>query len=242
VLEESQPAPTPASGSIARAAEAPAPVLLQSLYVLGLVLAVVAGLFWLWLGYTQYFDASAGWTPATLGLACLLASVYATRLAHTLCSRTEVYSTITWLELEGSYTCPPADPKERTPTGAPVLPPVTVESMTLRACVTQVRSVFYAEAPAALGGRVLLELKDDAALARSWGQLAGDGARGGMEPAPASPAAAAPVAPTSARARPVRDPDPAPPRRPPRFCSACGTPVLSGARFCQHCGNVLAPE
>lgn len=244
VLEESQPSPPPASGPIARSEAAPAPVLLQSLYVLGLVLAVVAGLFWVWQGYTLYVDHSAGWEPTPLGLASLLASVYAMRLAHTLCSRTEVHSTITWLELEGSYTCPPADPKERTPTGAPVLPPVTVESMTLRASVVQVRSVFYAEAPAMPGGRVLLELKDDVALARTWGQLAADGARGGMEAAPPALAAAAPAAPAPARVRPQpqRAPDPTPPRRPPRFCSACGTPVLSGARFCQHCGNVLTPE
>jgi hypothetical protein len=52
-------------------------------------------------------------------------------------------------------------------------------------------------------------------------------------------AAAAPAKPRPQRAV---DPDPPPPRRPPRFCSACGTPVLSGARFCQHCGNVLAPD
>jgi hypothetical protein len=172
-----------------------------------------------------------------------MAGVYAARIAHTLCSRTEVHSTITWLELEGRYSCLPADPKERTSTGAQVLPPVSVQSMTLKACSAHVRSIFYAEAAGMLGSRVLLEVMDDAPLARSWGQLAGDLTRGGMETSTtAAPAAMAAAAPAKPRPQRAIDPDPPPPRRQPRFCSACGTPVLSGARFCQHCGNVLAPD
>jgi hypothetical protein len=243
VLEESQPSPAPAGSPLAKPAAPPAPLLLRLLYAMAGGLAVAAGLLWLWLGYSLYVNPTAGWEPAAAGLACLMAGVYAARMAHTLCSRAEVHSTITWLELEGRYTCPPADPKERTSTGAQVLPPVSVQSMTLKACSAHVRSVFYAEAAGMLGGRVLLEVVDDAPLARSWGQLAGDVTRSGMETAttaaPAVPAAAAPAKPRQQRAI---DPDPPPPRRPPRFCSACGTPVLSGARFCQHCGNVLAPE
>jgi hypothetical protein len=239
VLEESQPSPPPTRGSLAKTSTAPAPLLLLSLYALAWLLAVAAGLLWLWLGYSLYLDAMAGWKPAAAGLSCLLAGVYAARVAHTLCSRTEVHSTLTWLELEGRYSCPPADPRERTPTGAQVLPPVSVHSMTLKACSAQVRSVFYAEAAGMLGGRVLLEVVDDPQLALSWGQVAGDAARGSMETATAAHAGPATPAPPKARSQRTIDRDPPPPRRPPRFCSACGTPVLSGARYCQHCGNVL---
>jgi hypothetical protein len=239
VLEESQPSPPLTNGPLAKTMQKPAPLLLLSLYALAWLLAVAAGLLWLWLGYSLYIDARAGWEPAAAGLTCLLASVYAARVAHTLCSRTEVHSTLTWLELEGRYSCPPADPRQRTPTGDPVLPPVSVHSMTLKACSAQVRSIFYAEAAGMLGGRVVLEVVDDPQLARSWGQLAAAATRGGIETATA--ARTGPGAPVPRKARPQRaiDPDPPPARRPPRFCSACGTQVLSGERFCQHCGNVL---
>jgi hypothetical protein len=49
---------------------------------------------------------------------------------------------------------------------------------------------------------------------------------------------AAPPPPSPARASFGTTP-PAPPSgrvMQPRFCSACGTPVLAGARFCQSCG------
>jgi len=77
----------------------------------------------------------------------------------------------------------------------------------------------------------------------------GQGASGGFvmqAPAAASPAAAPAVGGASARPRVPRsvDADTPPPvaKRPARFCSACGTPVLAGARFCQQCGNVLGQD
>jgi hypothetical protein len=55
-------------------------------------------------------------------------------------------------------------------------------------------------------------------------------------------AAAASPAVTAARARSREQraaAEGAVPKRPARFCSACGTPLIAGARFCQQCGSTV---
>ena len=240
VLEESQPLiPRGAASTLAPAQSR----WLLVLGALGLCSSVVGGGLWVWLARAHMLDSAASWVPAAVGLVCLLAGGYAFRISHVLWSRLEVESTLTWLEFKGSYFRVPgaalaAEPAARMPGAAAV----GVEELTLKACVVQARSVFYAAATYEIGSRALLTLTPDAKTAANWTELAHGFARSVALSAMAqSPALLA----ARARARERRAGDAGAviaPKRPPRFCSACGTPLLVGARFCQQCGNTLGVD
>ncbi len=263
VLEESQPmVPPPGKGGAASrggsSASAPASrrMWLLALDVLGLLWSVAGGLLWARAAWQHMHDSAALWTTTTAGLACLLAGGWALRVAHLLWSRIEVDSTITWLELKGSYFRLPgaaSPPPTADAAGwARSEAPVGVDEGSLRCSVAHARSMFYAAGTYELGSRTLLTLTPDAAGAALWTTLAQDFSR----KVQTSPAATAPaVLAARARARERRQAEQREPagaaaamgagsvaRRPARFCSACGTPVLAGARFCQQCGNVLVAE
>ena len=240
VLEESQPLVPPA------AAGHPAPPgarWLLTLAALGLALSVLGGATWLWLAFAHMRDSTASWLPALPGLVCLLGGGYALRLGHLLWSRTEVGSTLTWLELKGTYFRVPAP---AAPAGAPgrrsAESTAGVDGLALKACVVQARSVFYAAGRHTMGSRALVALTGDAKAAAAWTALVQTMARN----ASASPAAASPAmlaARAKAHERRAADADgPAMPKRPARFCSACGTPLLAGARFCQQCGSTVSAD
>lgn len=238
VLEESQPLVETAAGGHRLP---PGAVWLQALAVLGLTLSVLGGGTWLWLAFAHMRDSTASWLPALPGLVFLLGGGYALRLGHLLWSRTEVGSTLSWLELKGSYFRVPV------PVAAPGAPgrrqaetAAAVDGVALKACVVQARSVFYAAGRHTLGSRALVALTGDAKAAAAWTALLQTLARN------ASPTAVSPamlVARAKARERRAASGDsPAGPKRPARFCSACGTPLLAGARFCQQCGSTVSPD
>ena len=225
VIEESQPL---IAHDVAGHA---APRALFALNTVGLLLSVAGAFLWVWLAYAQMRDSSSSWAAASAGLVCLLLSVYALRNSHLLWSRVEVQSTLTWLEFEGGGQLAGAAGEGATA----ARPGSRIPQLRCRARVAQLRSVFYASAPHWVGSRVVLSVQALAAESHSWTgfvrALAGQQA---VEPAPAPLPARSP-------ARETRAPEAAPAlARAPRFCSACGTPVLQGARFCQHCGQVLS--
>ncbi len=261
VLEESQPLVHPLSVAVAPKTPrpevtdpdapvraAPAPRLnpppgagwLRLLAVCGLVWAVVGALLWLWLAYTRMKNPAAPWWPAALGLAFVGGAGYALRVGHLLWSRIELQSTLTWLDMKGSFV--------RTGAAAPATPekvgaqraekPVQVDTLDMHCSVVQLRSVFYAAVPArALGMRTLLDWAIDMKGAEAWIGFVRAHTRGGGGVPPDTIAPRAQARP-AARAGDAE----APPRRSAKFCAACGTPVLAGARFCQHCGNSLAGD
>jgi len=234
LFEESQPLQ-------AAAAARPGGRWLRALSAMGMAFSLVGGGSWLWLAWTHMHNPQALWLAGALGGAFLIAGTYAMRLGHLPWSRVELASTILWFEAEGAYQRLP------TPEGKPVA--ARSQAVDLRVCVAQARSAFYAAAPPLLGSRTLLGWVADAPGAQRWLdylRALGQGASGGFvmqAPAAAAPTAAPAMGGRSARPRAV-DADTPPPvaKRPARFCSACGTPVLAGARFCQQCGNVLGQD
>ena len=100
--------------------------------------------------------------------------------------------------------------------------------MKLRARVVKVQSAFYADAGHFVGNRVVLALVGDEVTARrSVQQIKAYAERQVVvdERPAAVPAPGRAAASVQATARPPVA----------RFCPACGTPVLAGARFCQSC-------
>jgi hypothetical protein len=137
---------------------------------------------------------------------------------------------VVWLEFQGEWLRPNA------------AVPATVQSHGVRVAVAQARSVFYAAAEHRLGSRTLRGLRGDDAASQQWLQTLQKTASTLAQTQPDAAekrrtreAAAAAVA---ARAVAQASPPAAPPR-PARYCSVCGTAVLAGARFCQHCGSSL---
>ena len=240
VLEESQPLVPPAAGAHRPPPGAGA---LLALAVLGLALSVLGAGTWLWLAFAHMRDSTASWVPALPGLVCLLGGGYAIRLGHLLWSRTEVASTLTWLELKGTYFRVPVPATSSSAPGRrPAESAAGVDGVALKACVVQARSVFYAAGRHTMGSRALVALTEDAKAAASWTALVQTLARN----ASASPAAASPAM-LAARAkarerRAASSENPAMPKRPARFCSSCGTPLLAGARFCQQCGSTVSAD
>ncbi len=237
LFEESQPWQAPASAR-------PGGRWLRALSAMGMGFSLVGGASWLWLAWTQMHNPQALWLAGVLGAAFLIAGTYAMRLGHLPWSRVELASTLLWIEAEGAYQRLP------TPDGAPVA--ARSQAVDLRVCAAQARSAFYAAAPPLLGSRTLLGWAADAAATQRWLdylRALAQGATGGFVvpgPAAASPtmggqAATRPRAPMAPRAADADAPPPVA-KRPARFCSACGTPVLAGARFCQQCGNVLGQD
>lgn len=238
VLEESQPLVAPAA---AGPVPPPGAVWLMVLAVLGLALSVLGGATWLWLAFAHMRDSTATWLPALPGLVCLMGGGYALRVGHLLWSRTEVGSTLTWLELKGSYfRVQLAAAASGAPGRRPAETAAAVDGVALKACVVQARSVFYAAGRHTLGSRALVALTGDGKASAAWSALLQTLARN-ANPAAVSPALL--VARAKARERRAAAGEgPAGPKRPARFCSACGTPLLAGARFCQQCGSTVSAE
>jgi hypothetical protein len=207
--------------------------------VAGLLLTAAGGLLWAWLALTQMRDSTSAWVPATLGLVCLLMGGYALAMGHLLWSRMEAGSTITWLELKGGFfkvQAVPA-PSSQGPRRAPA-ELAAVDAVSVKACVVHTRSVFYAAASHGVGSRSLVAMAADPGAAAAWISSIQNLARNAnLGAAAASPAVTA----ARARSREQRAAaaEGAVPKRPARFCSACGTPLIAGARFCQQCGSTV---
>lgn len=237
VLEESQPL---APAALRNQAQRPLGAgWLLTLDVLGLLLTLAAVVGLAVATWRHMLDGSASWTPAALGMVALAAGGWAMRVAHFLWSRTEVESTFTWLDFRGTWFRLPPGAAEAVPRHRDE-PPLGVDEISLRSVVLQARSVFYGAGTWELGSRTVLALTVHPTAPAVWTTLLQDFAR----KAQGNPAATAPaVLAARAQARQRREAEQrdtaAAPRKPARFCSACGTPVLAGARFCQQCGNTL---
>ena len=98
--------------------------------------------------FAVQFDPLQDWRPvlgfASLGLSLVAVGGYAFRSAHTLWGRFDFESTLTWVEMEGSYMRSKVDIgnrlQDRVFTARDV---VNVESMTLRVWVMDLRSVVF---------------------------------------------------------------------------------------------------
>ncbi len=98
--------------------------------------------------FAVQFDPMQAWKPvlgyATLGMSLVAVGGYAFRSAHTLWGRFDFESTLTWIEMEGSFIRSRIDLgnrlQDRVFTGRDV---INVENMTLRVWVTQLRSVVF---------------------------------------------------------------------------------------------------
>ena len=98
--------------------------------------------------FAVQFDPLQDWRPvlgfATLGLSLVAVGGYAFRSAHQLWGRFDFESTLTWIEMEGSFIRSKIDLgnrlQDRVFTERDV---VNVENMTLRVWVTQLRSVVF---------------------------------------------------------------------------------------------------
>ena len=239
LLEESQPmAMAPPRGQAAAIAPgAPTRAGQLALSAFGLLCSLAGGLLWIGLAWVQMKDASASWAAGSAGLSCLLLGAYAMRHAHLLWSRVEVHSTITWLEFSGAYASSGSGADaDASATGPRAL---KVVNMRLRVRAVRARSVFFAAANYSVGSRVLLGLQPQATEAGTWIAFLQTWAGQAATSVSTRPAAPGPTD----RARDSRRPEPESPgpmTRPPRFCPACGTPLLQGARFCQQCGQGLA--
>lgn len=114
--------------------------------VLGVVLTLMGALALV--VFALRFNAFQDWRPvlgfATLGLSLVAVGGYAFRSAHTLWGRFDFESTLTWVEMEGSYIRSKVDIgnrlQDRVFTARDV---VNVESMTLRVWVMDLRSVVF---------------------------------------------------------------------------------------------------
>jgi len=243
VLEESQPLVTPAGAASSSADMPGSGRWLTLLAVLGLLLSLAGGLLWLWLAATQMRDSSSSWLPGILGLVCLMTGGYALNLAHLLYSRLVAVSTLTWLDLKGTYFRVAGAVASAGPAGRRSAETAAgVDGVALRACVVQARSVFYAAGRHGIGSRTLVSLTGDKQAAESWTGMIQTLARdAAMSPAAASPALLAGRAKVNERRAAVGTGSGLP-NRPARFCSACGTPLLVGARFCQNCGTTVSVD
>ncbi len=229
VLEESQPL-LPADQ---RDGIPPPPmgrrIWLLALGGLGLLLTLAGGLLWIRMGHALVQDASAGWTSAGPAMVLLVAGGYACRLGHLLWSRIEVESTLLWVECRRGKEAGDDD-KQAAPAGT------ETSTVQLRLCVVQARSAFYSAGEHKIGSRILAHLTgDEDAARRSIDQLRAYTERAATSrPEVRPPAASSPNVP--ARSTGAASAAPA------KFCPACGTPVLQGARFCQSCGAALRPS
>ncbi len=259
VLEESQPLVPGAARGMVKSAAPRAPVKhglwLPLLAWAGLVASLAGGLMWAWSTRTHLQDGSASWLPSMVGLVCLLLGAYAMRVAHLLWSRVEVDSSFIWLDFKGSFfrvTGVPGVPGVPGVQGvAPAAAtgrdaaavPIGVEGLTLKSCVVQARSAYYAAGPNSLGSRTLVSLVGDSKAATHWTSLAQGFAQTLAQSPAATTSAVAAMAAARGKVRERRRADEQAadaPRKPARFCAGCGTPLLVGARFCQHCGATVA--
>jgi hypothetical protein len=205
---------------------------LALLGMLCLVWTLMGSVFWSWQAWTQLRDAGVFWTKAGVGLALVVAAGHALRVSHLLWSRFELESTLLWLEFQGEWV--------RAAPGAAA----TAQSLHARVAVARAHSVFYAAAEHRLGSRTLRGLRGDDAAASQWLQTLQQHVSTLVQAQPDAAerrrvreAAAARAAALAAQS--TIAPAPAAPPRPARYCAVCGTAVLAGARFCQHCGSSL---
>ena len=232
VLEESHPLLAPAARErpLAWPRWGTPEMWLVMMGMLCLTWTLMGGAFWVWQGWTQLHDDSDYWTKAGVGLALVVAAGHALRVSHLLWSRFEVESTVVWLEFQGEWLRPNA------------AMPAIVQNHGVRVAVAQARSVFYAAAEHRLGSRTLRGLRGDDAAARQCLQTLQKAAStlAQAQPDTAEKRRIREAAAAALAARAVAQASqPAAPPRPARYCSVCGTAVLAGARFCQHCGSSL---
>ncbi len=241
VLEESQPLVPPPFGPTG--AERTSSIWLLALGGLGVLLTVVGGGLWIWSAVAHLLDGSASWASTPLGLVCLLGGGYAISIGHLLWSRVESGSNLIWLELKGTYFRLAPTPTAATGSGRQKVDNTAgVEDLSLRACVVHARSAFYAAARHTMGSRVLISLEADHQGTQHWtGAIQTLARSAGLSAAAVPPDLLA--ARIKARERRAGDlTAPSAPKRPARFCSSCGTPLLAGARFCQQCGTTVATD
>ena len=242
VLEESQPLTSADSGN-SRSPVAPS---VQTRWVwlldaLGLAVTVAGGLLLAWAARAHLQDATASWLPFSVGGACVLVGGYALRIGHLLWSRVEVDSTIIWLDFKGTFVrAAGAAPAAALPSRAQGSRPLGIEALTVKACVVLARSVFYAAGSHGIGSRTLVALVQDSKSSASWIALVQGFVRNAaLVAGEASPG----LQEARARVRERRVVEPGDIQKPPaRSCAGCGTPLLAGARFCQHCGASVASE
>jgi hypothetical protein len=241
VLEESQPLVSPPSDPSKTSRTSS--VWLLALGVLGLLLTLVGGALWIWSAVAHLLDGTVSWASTPLGLVCLLGGGYALSIGHLLWSRVESESSLIWLELKGTYFRLQVPPPVKAASGRPKMDnSAGVEDLSLKACVVHARSAFYAAARHTMGSRALISLEADTQGTQHWTSAVQNLARSaGLTAAAAPPDLLA----ARAKARERRAGDlggQQPPKRPARFCSSCGTPLLAGARFCQQCGTTVSAD
>jgi hypothetical protein len=157
----------------------------------------------------------------------IFAGAYACRIGHILWSRIEVESTLIWLD------CRRGSGADELPQSKSADAEEAVQNLQLRVIVTQARSVFYAGAEHKVGTRTLLRLQgDEAAASRSIEQLRAYTAQPGRGRSKALPPGPAPTNEPATGSAPMAS-------NAPRYCPACGKPVVVGSRFCQNCGAPL---
>lgn len=202
-------------------------VWLLALGTLGVALTLTGGMLWVRLAHAHVQDASTPLTLAAPALVLILAGGYACRVGHILWSRIEVESTLIWLD------CRRASGSDASVQSAQTDVEEGAQNLQLRVTVSQARSAFYAGAEHKVGTRTLLRLQGDAAAAnRSVEQLRAYTAQPSRGRAKARPTGWSVPKEAAGGSTPTA-PDA------PRFCPACGKPVVPGSRFCQHCGAPL---
>jgi hypothetical protein len=148
LLEESQPMAPRAFGKMDWSVVMSYPRFFWLMVVdlLGVVLTLAGALALI--AFAFQFDPAQDWRPvmkfASLGLSLIAVGGYAFRSAHTLWGRFDFESTLTWVEMEGSFMRSRIDIgnrlQDRVFTEREV---VNVENMTLRVWVVQLRSVVF---------------------------------------------------------------------------------------------------
>lgn len=193
---------------------------LLAMAALALLFTGVAGVLWVVMAHALLANAASSWANAATALALLIAGGYAARAGHLAWSRVDVESTLFEVEIGTSAHARPRGGGEEAGTR-------------LHVRAFRMQSSFYAAGEHLLGSRSLRAFYADHRLAvdvvkqveemsaRSATAVPGR-SRGGAEPVVES-------RPPASRSK-----------LPPRYCSACGTPLLQGAQFCQQCGNQVA--
>ncbi len=221
--------------------------------------------------FAVQFNPEQDWHPvfgfATLGLSLVAVGGYAFRSAHTLWGRFDFESTLTWVEMEGSFVRSKIDLgnrlQDRVFTERDV---INVENMTLRVWVTQLRSVVFGhQSHGSVTRRIItgmLGLPQESQYmkdlvtqfassqsivvtpnsnedARRIAHLDAMNKLGAASTTKALQDHALARTLLQAAQETVRDPARAPAAASTVFCTACGTRNASDAAFCEGCGGAL---
>lgn len=256
-LEETQPMPPQAVKKMdwATCLAFPRFYWLATIDALGVVLTAVGVGLWLSLGAELRTGAPASWSPASIGFIFVVVGGYGLRVAHLLWGRLDFESTLTWLDMSGSFARAQmalgAQFSDRVRSERTV---INVESMTLRVWAVQVRSVIFSYRDQTVGARTLVGMAGDIDAARAWTQqvrqfaqaqssvvvpTAGEDARR-LQALSAANQLAGPGAPLQ---QPLLAAQAAAPALAPAaaHCTACGAPLTAEMRFCGRCGAAVAP-